>query len=92
MSKLRHATISAWHREEDGSYAAEIRGWNLKVWWVPEKPGERRGFLWEATGPGDTKVSAPGVTEEIEVAMAAAEACVAPDPEKHEPEVTDSST
>lgn len=89
MSKLRHPTLSAWHREEDGSYAAEIRGWNLKVWWVPEKPGERRGFLWEATGPGDKKVSASGVTEEIEVAMATVEELVAPDPEKHETKVID---
>ncbi|HSN99002.1 MAG TPA: hypothetical protein VLS89_11975, partial [Candidatus Nanopelagicales bacterium] len=72
MSMLRHATVSAWHREEDGSYAAEIRGWNLKVSWVPEKPGERRGFLWEANGPKGEKLSATDVCEEIEVAMSTA--------------------
>ncbi|AKT39552.1 hypothetical protein [Chondromyces crocatus] len=90
MSKLRHPTLSAWQRNhEDGSYAAEIRGWNLSVRWVPEKSGERRGFLWEATGPNGEKMASPSVTEEMEVAMATAEECVAPDPEKHETKIID---
>lgn len=78
MSGMRHATISAWKREEDGSYAAEINGWNLKVTWRPEsaaKSGERRGFLWEAEREGK-KLSADAVAEEIEVAMAHAEQAI----------------
>jgi hypothetical protein len=86
---LRHATISAWQREEDGSYAAEIRGWKLHVRWVPERPGERRGFRWEAEGPAGQKLEAPQLCEEIEVAMATAEELVAPDPEKHGSKVID---
>ena len=90
MSKLRHPTLAAWQRNhEDGSYSAEIRSWNLKVWWVPEKPGVKRGFLWEATGPAEQKLASSVPTEEIEVAMATAEECVAPDPEKHETKIVD---
>lgn len=88
MSGTRHATISAWQRHEDGSYAAEINGWNLKVMWRPETPAynagsgvpapltERRGFLWEAEKEGAAKLAAADVSEEIEVAMALAEAAV----------------
>lgn len=76
MSGMRHATISAWQREhEDPSYAAEIKGWNLRVRWRPEGAGERRGFLWEAER-GSTKLKAADVAEEMEVAMAAAEKAI----------------
>jgi len=73
MSTLKHATISAWQRHEDGSYAAEINGWTLHVKWKPEAPGERRGFFWEAEKEG-TKAGPSELFEEIELAMAAAEA------------------
>ncbi len=86
---LRHPTISAWSREEDGSYAAEIRGWKLHVRWVPERPGEQRGFRWEVEGPAGQKLESKELCEEIEVAMATAEEQVAPDPEKHESKVID---
>ncbi|MFT3774531.1 MAG: hypothetical protein QM820_54940 [Minicystis sp.] len=76
MSGMRHATISAWQRHEDGSYAAEINGWNLKVTWQPEKPGERRGFLWSAEKEGGSKLAATEVSEEMEVAMAHAEQAI----------------
>jgi hypothetical protein len=74
MSVLMHATISAWNRHEDGSYAAEINGWTLHVKWKPEAPEERRGFHWEASGPGGIKLTSSRLHEEIEVAMAEAEA------------------
>jgi hypothetical protein len=80
MSK--HATISAWQRQEDGSYAAEIRGHSLRVRWVSERPGQRRGFCWEVRGPTGQRVASHEVEEEIEVAMAAAEEQIAPEPEK----------
>jgi hypothetical protein len=86
---LSHPTISAWQRQEDGSYAAEIRGWKLRVRWVPERPGQHRGFLWEAQGPTGARLSSREVDEEIEVAMATAEELVAPNPEKHESKVID---
>lgn len=76
MSGMRHATISAWQRHEDGSYAAEINGWNLKVKWRPESPDERRGFLWEAEKEGGSKLAASAVCEEMEVAMAEAEKAI----------------
>jgi len=94
MSGMRHATISAWQRHEDGSYAAEINGWNLKVKWRPEGPaqanapsgqtpdGERRGFLWEAEREGKSKLAATDVCEEMEVAMAEAEKAIEATAEK----------
>lgn len=48
MSAMRHATISAWKREEDGSYAAELHGWALHVRWHAESATTPRGFTWEA--------------------------------------------
>jgi hypothetical protein len=48
MSGMRHATISAWKREEDGSYAAELNGWALHVRWHPESATSPRGFTWDA--------------------------------------------
>ena len=79
MSAIRHATISAWQRHEDGSYAAELHGWTLRVRWRPEHDGERRGFLWEAEKLGG-RLIADDIFEEIEVAMAHAEEATAPPP------------
>jgi hypothetical protein len=86
MSGMRHPTISAWQRQEDGSYAAEIDGWALQVRWRPESPGsthggheERRGFLWTAEQAGK-RLAAEEVSEEIEVAMGQAEAAIDPRP------------
>ncbi len=73
---MRHATISAWQRHEDGSYAAEINGWALHVRWHPEEHGHR-GFSWEAER-GSEKLQSTEIHEEIEVAMAEAEAHVDP--------------
>ncbi len=77
MSQSKHATISAWQREEDGSYAAEINGWALHVKWKPEVPGERRGFYWEAQ-KDEAKLGPSELFEEIELAMVAAETAAAP--------------
>ena len=77
MSEMMHATVSAWNRREDGSYAAEINGWNLRVKWRPETAAEGRGFLWEARGPNRERLSSHEVHEEIELAMAEAEQCAA---------------
>jgi hypothetical protein len=76
---MRHATISAWQRQhEDGSYAAEIDGWALKVTWHPETPGAERGFTWTAERGGTeragTERAGTEVFEEIELAMSDAEA------------------
>jgi hypothetical protein len=83
MSVMNHPTMSAWQRQEDGSYAAEINGWNLRVKWRPESPEERRGFYWIASRPG-VKLTAHEVHEEIEVAMALAEDAADPNPRKHD--------
>ncbi len=76
MSGHRHATISAWQRHEDGSYAAELHGWTLRVVWHPEESG-RRGFSWQAE-QGDKKLRSTEVHEEIELAMVEAEEQTAP--------------
>jgi hypothetical protein len=68
-----HANVQAWQREEDGSYASHVDDFKLSVKWRPEKPGERRGFLWKVEGPGGYSAEAAEVEEEIEVAMALAE-------------------
>lgn len=77
----RHPNISAWNREEDGSYKSESVGWELLVTWRPESkdPEVRRGFLWTATAPGK-KVESTDVEEEIEVAMSHAEDVARRDP------------
>jgi hypothetical protein len=74
-----HATISAWQREEDGSYVAELHGLRLKVVWHPESEGTR-GFSYELSRPGEEGgeeglVVAKGdeLVEEIEGCMARAE-------------------
>jgi hypothetical protein len=71
----RHPNVSAWNREEDGSYQSEVEGWALHVTWRPEPkdPGERRGFLWTASAPDGRKLESTHVEEEIEVAMSKAE-------------------
>jgi hypothetical protein len=70
----KHATVSAWQREHDGSYKAEVGGWQLVVRWRPESPHQRRGFYWEAEQPAlAERARATEVQEEIEVAMAEAE-------------------
>jgi hypothetical protein len=88
MSTIKHATVSAWQRQEDGSYAADINGWSLRVKWRPESPTERRGFHWFAQREG-VKLHSHEIHEEIEVAMALAEEVAAPDPEKHEGKTVD---
>ncbi|WP_437602601.1 hypothetical protein [Sorangium sp. So ce590] len=81
---LKHPTVSAWQRDhEDGGYTAEMNGWTLRVRWIPERPGELRGFVWEAVDPSGNKVTSSEIHEEIEVAMAYAEELAAPDPKKH---------
>lgn len=73
---FKHATISAWKREHDGSYRAVIDGWTLSVVWHPEAPDRRRGFSWtakpEAGGP-ELAGGKEEPLEEIENAMVAAE-------------------
>lgn len=73
MSMHQHATISAWQREEDGSYKADLEGWELIVSWRPESPGARRGFFWEAKKGEEHRVRSRDIHEEIELAMVAAE-------------------
>jgi len=72
-----HATVSLWHREEDGSYQAEKDGWKLHVSWTAEPPpgkeGKPRGFSWKAEGPDGKVAASPESLEEIELAMAEAE-------------------
>ena len=76
----RHPKLSAWVREEDGSYKAELEGFSCHVTWRPETSAsapatvtERRGFLWRVEGPGDFAAQSDEVHEEIELAMVAAE-------------------
>ncbi|MFO0758983.1 MAG: hypothetical protein U0359_20995 [Byssovorax sp.] len=73
MSMHQHATISAWQREEDGSYKADLDGWELVVSWRPESASTRRGFFWEAKKGEEHKVRSRELHEEIELAMVAAE-------------------
>jgi hypothetical protein len=72
MSAMRHPTISAWHREEDGSYAAELHGFHLRVRWHPERAHHPRGFSWIAR-KGAQKHVDRDIYEEIELGMVAAE-------------------
>jgi hypothetical protein len=80
---MRHPTVSAWQRQEDGSYAAEINGWALRVVWHPEGEAEghgpSRGFSWAAEHEGK-KLASSEIFEEIEVAMAHAEEQADPAP------------
>ncbi len=77
MSTHKHATISAWQREEHGGYKAEINGWLLRVHWHPETVDgktKQRGFSWDAKHGDLPRFVSRDVHEEIELAMAAAEA------------------
>jgi hypothetical protein len=73
---VRHATISAWQRHEEGGYSAEIDGWTLVVKWHPESDTAPRGFSWTAEKAGQ-KLASEDLFEEIELAMASAEEEVA---------------
>lgn len=87
---VKHPTVSAWQRDhEEGGYTAELHGWTLRVRWIPERPGELRGFVWETVDPSGNKVTSREIHEEIEVAMAYAEERAAPDPEKREGKTVD---
>lgn len=81
MSTHKHATISAWQREEHGGYHAEINGWQLRVHWHPETDGgagraqtKPRGFSWDAKHGDLPRFVSRDIHEEIELAMVAAEA------------------
>lgn len=82
MSQLKHPTVSAWQRDENGNYEAEINGYRLKVWWAPAQGHDPRGFRWEATGADGYRLFARHSHEEMEVAMAEAETVV--DPAHHQ--------
>lgn len=73
---MKHPEISRWTRHEEGSYAAESLGFALVVHWQPESTG-RRGFRWVATSPGGKLTRSAEIHEEIELAMAEAEAFAA---------------
>jgi hypothetical protein len=73
MSKIKHATVSAWQRDHDGTYTAEINGCKLAVFWRPEDEHGERGFVWELEGDDGRRLSAQETHEEIEIAMAEAE-------------------
>ncbi len=70
---MKHAEMSRWSRHEDGNYAAEVSGHELRVAWHPESSGQR-GFSWQATGPSGNVFRSADLHEEIELAMAEAEA------------------
>jgi hypothetical protein len=79
MSAMRHPTLPAWQRQEDGGYAAEINGWTLRVIWHPERAtsygthGSHRGFTWDVER-GSTRLASHEIQEEIEIARGQAEA------------------
>jgi len=80
MSTHKHATLSAWQRQENGGYLAEINGWQLRVHWHPEGDGgasraatKQRGFSWDAKHGDLPRVVSRDLFEEIELAMVAAE-------------------
>src|SRR5688572_6860072 len=74
MSMKRAATVSAWQRDEHGNYAAELHGFSLKVLWKPNTRRERGSFTWRAERD-DVKHVSEEHYEEMEEAMAEAEAC-----------------
>jgi hypothetical protein len=79
MSIHKHATVSSWQRDHDGTYAAELNGYKLKVVWVPEGGSEPKGFRWEGEGPDGKRIGNKETQEEIEHAMAEAEAAAEQD-------------
>ncbi len=72
---IKHATVSAWQREEDGSYKASLYDATLHVTWRPESDSARRGFSWAVERESGAAERSPEgeVYEEIEQAMAEAE-------------------
>jgi hypothetical protein len=78
MSRIKHATVSAWQRDHEGTYAAEINGYQLKVYWQAENERGERGFRWEAEGPDGARIAPRETHEEIEIAMAEAENATVP--------------
>ncbi len=79
-----HPTISAWERDHDeGSYAAELHGWTLKVNWTPNEGDQRGYFSWTAE-VGDQKVADEERHEEMQLAMAAAEQHAAHNPPRED--------
>jgi hypothetical protein len=74
---VKHATISAWQRDHDGVYEANLEGWSLHVSWkTPATLDGERGFSWKAKGPDGQERSSSELFEEPEIAMADAEASV----------------
>ena len=77
-----HAKMSAWQREHDGTYKAEIDGFSLLVEWHPEEqPSGRsneagRGFSWRVETADGKVYECQEKAEEIEMAMAGAEHAV----------------
>jgi len=94
---FKHATVSAWQREHEGSYKAEIDGWTLEVKWHPEGPGKRRGFSWTAERAGEDAGAAKlsgaqdEPIEEMENAMVAAEEAAKHHHRLHMPAAPESS-
>lgn len=78
MSQLKHATVSAWQRDHEGTYTAEINGYTLRVVWQPAHGHEPRGFRWEAEAPDGSRLAPRETHEEIEIAMAEAESATEP--------------
>ena len=78
MSRIKHATVSAWQRDHEGTYTAELNGFTLKVVWQPETERTPRGFRWEAVAPDGSTAAGGELHEEIEIAMAEAEAATDP--------------
>ncbi|MBI4699646.1 MAG: hypothetical protein HY744_00525 [Deltaproteobacteria bacterium] len=73
MSASRHATVSAWQRDEDGSYRADLHGSALRVKWSPAEAAGRGSFGWTLEPTGGEKVEDDERFEEPERCMAAAE-------------------
>ena len=84
MSRIKHATVSAWQRDHEGTYTAELNGYTLKVVWQPEGDRTPRGFRWEAVAADGSTLTTRDLHEEIEIAMAEAEAATDPDAERAE--------
>lgn len=90
---FKHATLSAWQREHDGSYKAEIEGWTLETKWHPEGTAKRRGFSWTAEQEGKPKLAGgqDEPIEEVENAMVAAEEAAKHENRAHPSEASGSS-
>ena len=83
-----HPTLTAWTRDEhDGRYRAELHDWKLEVSWTPNDGGVRGFFAWKAERDGK-ETSADRSYEELEHAMAAAEAHAHADAEKRSAKLT----